>query len=79
MLDFVSFIQQQGAFLAFKGLLLILMFVYVIFTFIVLNRVRALNRTIYLAANHASISLMILAVISFLVAVSLFIITIVIV
>lgn len=73
-------ILPQGLFLfAFKILLLVLMFIYVIFSFIVYNRVRALNRTIFLAAANASATLQVLALISFLVAVSLFIVTIVIV
>lgn len=79
MLDYITIIQEQGPYFLFKGLLLVLMFVYALFTFIVFSRVRALNRTIYLAAASASIILKTLTLISFLVAVSLFIITLVIV
>ncbi len=79
MLDVLTFFQTGGILFIFKILLLALIFVYAIFTFIVLNRVRALNRTIFLAAAHASATLQILTIISFLLAVSLFIITLVIV
>ena len=79
MMDIVTLIQEDGVFFLFKGLLLVLIFVYMIFSFIVFSRVRALNRTIYLAAAGASSGLQLLSLISFLVAVSLFIATIVIV
>ncbi|MGH7204348.1 MAG: DUF5657 family protein [Candidatus Levyibacteriota bacterium] len=79
MLDIISLFQTDNIFFLFKVLLLVLIFVYILFTFVVLNRVQALNRTIYLAAAHASLLLQILTFISFLLAVSLFIATIVIV
>jgi hypothetical protein len=74
-----TFVQDGGVYALVKVLLLILMFIYVLFTFIVLNRVRALNRTIYLAAANASLTLQVLSIISFLLAVSLFVATLVIV
>ena len=74
-----TFFEDGGVFSIIKLLLLVLMFVYILFTFIVLNRVRALNRTIYLAAANASLTLKVLAFLSFLLAVSLFIATLVIV
>ena len=79
MLEFFTYVQTEGILLVFKILLLILIFVYSIFSFIVFNRVRSLNRTIYLAAAGASSALQLLTLLSFLVAVSLFILTIVIV
>lgn len=79
MLDFFTFFQEQGILLIFKLLLLGLIFVYIIFSFIVYNRVRSLNRTIFLAAAGASAILQTLSLVSFFVAVSLFILTIVIV
>lgn len=63
----------------FKLLLLALMFVYILFTFIVWSRVRSLNRTIYLASANASALLNLLTLLSFLLAISLFIATLVIV
>lgn len=79
MLDIFTFFQEDGVLLIFKVLLLALIFVYIIFSFIVLNRVRSLNRTIYLAAAGASATLQLLTIISFIVAISLFIATLVIV
>jgi hypothetical protein len=79
MFDVLTFFQDNGLLFIFKILLLVLVFVYIVYTIIIINRVRALNRTIYLAAAHASLTLQILSIISFLLAVSLFIITIVIV
>lgn len=79
MQDISTLFQTNNIIFVFKVLLLGLLFVYIIFTFIVLNRVRAMNRTIYLAAAHASVFLQILTIISFFLAVSLFIATLVIV
>lgn len=76
---FVQFFQVEGLLLLFKILILVLIFVYVIFSFIVVNRIRALNRAVYLTAAKASASLQIATIIFFLLAVSLFIATIVIV
>ncbi len=78
-MDFITFIQDQGMYYLVKGLMLILMGVFAIFSFIVHSRVRALNRTIYLAASNASATLQTLSFIIFVVTVSLFIITLVIV
>jgi hypothetical protein len=78
-MDIITFIQNGGVLFIFKILLLIAIFVYILFTIIIISRVRALNRTIYLAASHASMALLILSIISFLLAVSLFIATLVIV
>ena len=79
MPDITILFHTASILFLFKILLLILIFVYILFTFVVVNRVRALNRTIYLAAANASVLLQILTFISFLLAVSLFIATLVIV
>lgn len=78
MPDIISFIQTDGLLLIFKLLLLVLIFVYIIFSFIVFSRIRALNRTIYLVAAHASATMVTITLISFFLAVSLFIATLVI-
>ncbi|MGI8420558.1 MAG: DUF5657 family protein [Candidatus Levyibacteriota bacterium] len=79
MNDALFFIQANSLMLLFKVLILILFFVYIIYTFIILNRVRALNRTIQVTGAHASVTLQTITWIFFLLAVSLFIATIVIV
>jgi uncharacterized protein DUF5657 len=79
MPEIINLFQVSNLLLIFKVLLLVLIFVYILFTFIIYNRVRALNRTIYLAAAHASLTLQLFSFISFLLAVSLFIATLVIV
>jgi hypothetical protein len=71
--------QNGGVEFVFKIMMLIAQFVFILFAIILINRVRAMNRTIYLAANAASATLQILTVIILLVAVSLFIATLVIV
>jgi hypothetical protein len=58
---------------------LILLFLYALFLFIVISRIRALNRTITVTAGAASQILRIAAVLQFVLAVSLFLITLVIV
>jgi hypothetical protein len=77
--DITTLFQANNILLVFKVLLLVLLFVYILFTFVVSNRVRALNRTMHLSAAHASVLLQIATLLSFLVAVSLFIATLVIV
>jgi hypothetical protein len=72
-------LQQGGIEFVFKILLLIALFVFILFAIILINRVRALNRTIYLAADAASATLQILVVIILFVAVSLFVAALVIV
>ncbi len=79
MTEYISFIQENGVYFLFKALLLILMIVYALFTFIVYSRVRALNRTIQIASSGASAILQLLSLIIVIAAVSLFVITLVIV
>lgn len=79
MIEFIAFIQDQAAYYVVKGLVLILIAVFTVFSFIVHSRVRALNRTIYLAASNASATIQTLSFIIFVLGVSLFIITLVIV
>lgn len=82
MLDAVSilnFIQNQGLLLLFKVLLLLVLFVYAIFAFIVISRVKTLNHTVSLAAARASSFIVFFASLFFILAVSLFLITLVIV
>jgi hypothetical protein len=72
-------LQENGVAFVFRILLLFALFVFILFAFILANRIRALNRTLFLAANGASATLQIVTVIILLVAVSLFVATIVIV
>ncbi len=77
--DLITLFQTQGLAFIFKVLLLVLLFVYILFNFIVYSRVKALNRTIYLAAANASSLLQFITLLSLLLAISLFIATLVIV
>jgi len=77
--DLITLFQTQGLAFIFKVLLLVLLFVYILFNFIVYSRVRALNRTIYLAAANASSFLQFVTLLSLLLAISLFVATLVIV
>ena len=79
IINILTSLQENGVEFVFKILLLLALFVFTLFAIILINRVRALNRTIFLAANAASATLQILTVIILLVAVSLFVATIVIV
>lgn len=74
-----SFFQSEGLVLIFKVLLLLLLFVFIIFSFIVVNRVKTLNKAFYLHGGHASASVQIASVVILFAAISLFIITLVIV
>ena len=74
--DFIFF---SSGILIIKIPLLILLFVYIIFTFIVIQRINAFNRTINVVAAHASQVLQIFAIIQFLLALSLFLLALVIV
>ena len=79
IINILTSLQENGVEFVFKILLLLALFVFTLFAIILINRVRALNRTIFLAANAASATLQILTVIILLVALSLFVATIVIV
>lgn len=74
-----NFLQNQGLFLLFKGLLLLLLSVYAVFTIIVVSRVATLNHTLTLAAKHASFIIQLLSIVFFALSVSLFLIALVIV
>jgi hypothetical protein len=79
VLAIFQFAQTTGVLLLFKILLLVLLFVYAIFAFIVMNRIKALNRTVYITSSNASGTLQFLSLLFFFLTVSLFILTIVIV
>jgi hypothetical protein len=78
-LSIFQFFQTEGLLLVFKILILVLLFVYILFAFIVVNRVRALNRSIYISSASASATLQFLTILFMLLGISLFIATIVIV
>jgi hypothetical protein len=77
--NITDLVFQGAGILVFKIPILILLFVYIIFTFIVIQRVNALNRTINVVAAHASRLLQVFAVIQFFLAISLFLLCLVIV
>ncbi len=77
--DITQFVFQGAGILIFKIPLLLLLGIYVLFTFIVINRIKAFNRIVTIAASHASSSLQALALIQFFLALSLFLLAIVIV
>lgn len=74
-----NLIPDNALVLIFKVLILVLMFVFIVFSFIVVSRVRTLDRTLSLTAANASAFLKVAAFFIFMAAISLFIITIVIV
>lgn len=76
--DIQSVIADNGI-LFFKIPILILLFVYLIFLFIIIQRINALNRTITIIAAYASRILQIFAIVQFFLALSLFLLAIVIV
>lgn len=79
VLNVFQFFQTDGLLLVFKILILVLLFVYAIFAFIVYNRIRALNRSIYISSSNASATLRFMTLVFFFMAISLFILTLVIV
>jgi len=79
MPDVINFFQNDGINVIAKILFLIPMFVYIIFTLQVYSRIKALNRTIFLASQQASSALNFLTLVFFLASISLFLITLVIV
>ncbi len=70
---------QGNAVLLFKIPILILIALYALFLFIVIQRIRALNRAVRIISANASQVLMIFVIIQFFLALSLFFLTIVIV
>jgi len=70
--NITNLVFQGSGILVFKIPILILLFLYIIFTFIVIQRINALNRTITVVALHASRLLQIFAFIQFLLGILLF-------
>ncbi len=79
MPDFIQLFGLANARLIFKIGFLIIVGLFVIFSFMLLTKVRALNRVIFLPPEAGKIVLQILTVLYFLVVLSLFFLTIVIV
>ncbi len=77
--NIMNVLPDDAILLIFKVLLLALIFVFILFSFIVISRVRTLDRTLSLSAANASAFLKIAAFLIFMSAISLFIITLVIV
>lgn len=70
----------QGAGIwVFKIPILMLLLVYIIFLFIVIQRINALNRTVNIVASYASKTLQTFAIVQFFLALSLFLLALVIV
>lgn len=74
-----DFIFQGSGILILKIPILILLFIYALFLFIVINRIKAFNRIVDIASAHASSTLQLFAWIQFFLAVSLFFVALVIV
>jgi hypothetical protein len=77
--NLIDFLFQGAGVLLFKIPILILLFVYIIFLFIVIQRINALNRTVTVVAANASKTIQLFAIIQFFLALSLFLLAIVIV
>lgn len=77
--NITDLIFQGAGIWVLKIPILILLFLYIVFLFIVINRIKALNRTIEIASANASKTLQIMAIIQFFFAVSLFLLALVIV
>jgi hypothetical protein len=75
----LDFLFQGAGIWLFKLPILVLLFLYIIFLFIVINRINALNRTVTIVAANASRILQVFAFIQFLLALSLFLLALVIV
>lgn len=67
-----QFFVMDFGHLVLKILLLILLFIYLLFTFIVANRIRAFNRIVHIASAHASSVLQLLSVVQFVLTLVLF-------
>ena len=79
VVNLFDFLQNQGLPLLFKILLLLLIFVYLLFTLIVIARIKSLNRTINLTASNASGAMKLASYFFFLLTLFLFITALVIV
>jgi len=77
--NLTDFLLQGSGIIIFKIPLLVLLFIYLLFLFIVINRIKAFNRIVTIASGHASATLQIFAVLHFFLALSLFLIALVIV
>lgn len=77
--NLINFLFEGIGIWVFKIPILILLAVYAVFVFIVIQRINALNRTITIVASNASKTLQLFAVIQFFLALSLFLLAIVIV
>lgn len=72
------FLQNLNLSFFIKGILLVLIAIYSIFTFFVYNKIRSLNRIVFFPPRSASNSLRLLALIYFFIVLSLFLLTLVI-
>ena len=78
-MDIFGLLPQGSLMLAFKIPLLVLLFLYTVFSFIVLNRVKAFNRIVQIQSSNASTTIHLFAILYFLLPLSLFLICLVIV
>lgn len=76
MPNITDFLFKGGGILIFKIPLLAMILVYVLFLFIVINRIKALNRTMTIQANGASNLLQTIAAAQCILAFLLFLLTI---
>lgn len=73
--NITDFLFHSSGILILKIPLLILILLYALFLFIVISRIKALNRTMTIQAGGASNTLQTLAIVQLILAVSLFLIT----
>ena len=79
MPDISNFLLQGSWVVVIKIPVLLLMFLYCIFAFIVVSRIKALNRTVEVSAAGGTKTIQTLAIIQLLLAISLFALTLVII
>lgn len=76
--EFTAIFEAVNLLLVFKIVTLIILFLYLIFSFLLLTQVKALNRLVTIRASQASRVLFIFALVYFMVTFSLFLVALVI-
>lgn len=77
--NLLNFLSQINSITLLKIPILLLLFIYAVFLFIIIYRIKAFNRIVHIASSQASVTLQMLAIIQFFLAISLFFLTLVIV
>ena len=77
--NITDFLLHGSGIVVLKIPILALLLIYILFLFIVMNRIKAFNRIVHIASAHASVTLQFFAVLQFFLALSLFLVALVIV